>query len=92
MNDPKFVVWGTGIMGKAAAVFLGNERIRAFIDQNPVYQGLSYEGCPVISFSDYIKSYRNCHIIVSPRDHRSICALLNENNIDSYSILDEIIY
>ena len=42
-KNNKYIVWGTGVMGRIAMNFLGKKNIIAFIDENICYQGMEYE-------------------------------------------------
>lgn len=66
----ELVVWGVGERGRRLKKLIG-DKIIAFIDQD--YQSISsFEGIPVISFTDYIEKYYCCPIIVSPLINQTI--------------------
>lgn len=87
----KYVVWGVGVRGKMAVDFLGLPQICAFLETNPKLVHTECAGRPVISFEDYLREYRTCHIIVTPVDDASILAELAQHHIENYSRLKEII-
>ena len=88
----RYAVWGAGVRGNLALSFLGKNNVELFIEQNAKLQGTRIMGKPVISFEEYIKTYNDCYIIVSPNDNRDIINTLKNKGISGYSILGEIIY
>lgn len=84
----RFCIWGCGIRGKNVFRFLGREHICAFIDRNPDLQGSDYENVPVISFETYLRTYRDCIVIVTPHyGHEKILRDLKEANVEALSAL-----
>jgi len=84
----QFCIWGCGIRGKNIFHFIGEKRVQAFIDQNPVLQGTDYEGTPIVSFETYLREYRNCVVIVSPHyGHEKILKTLKQQKVEALSAL-----
>ena len=77
----KFAIWGTGQKGRISFDVLGMERVSCFIDSKKNIQGKSVQGCPVVSFEDYLKEYQDSLIIVSMLDCKAVIGELNDNGI-----------
>lgn len=60
-------VWGLGKRGKGIINLIGTERIAVIIDQSETVQGTFYQGIQVISPELFLKEYRHCPVIVTPK-------------------------
>lgn len=86
----KYVIWGAGVLGKRLYEFLGSD-VSAFIDSNPkVREAQEITDIPIIDFAEYLRSYRQCYILISPRFTAadSIERVLRQQGIDHYARLD----
>jgi hypothetical protein len=88
----EFVVWGIGLNGTVAVDFVGIENIVAFIDTNTDFIGENYFGRPVIDFDTYRVKYKNHFILITPKDHTKIVELLEQEKVNSYLLLSEILF
>lgn len=78
----KFVVWGKGVRGLHLIDLLSSEKIAAIVDQNKELQGTLYGGIQIISPETYLKEYRYCPILVTPRGYEEeIIQQLNQAGI-----------
>lgn len=87
-----FIIWGIGLNGTVAIDFVGIKNIVAFIDTNTDYIGENYFDRPVIDFNAYKTNYKDYFILITPNDHTKIVDLLEEEKIDSYLLLSEILF
>ena len=93
-KNNKYIVWGTGVMGRIAMNFFGKKNIIAFIDENICYQGMEYEGIKVISFEQYCNELKGADvfIVISPKDTYSIEEMINKEKLTNYVKLQDILY
>jgi hypothetical protein len=85
----KYVIWGTGVRGKEAFHFLGNERVVAFIDNNPKMQNTFLFDKPVISYDKYKENYSEYFIVVSMMHYKDVVSQLEADGEYRYFILSE---
>ena len=73
-ETPEVLVWGTGqlTMKLLAETSLANADIVAFVDSNPINQGLSLQGVPILAPSQ-VKSSMTPIIVASTLHYRAIC-------------------
>lgn len=63
----KYVVWGCGIMGIHLISMLGEtQRVVAIVESNKELHGSTYRGIPIISFDEFLLSYSEHPVIVTP--------------------------
>lgn len=98
MNLFKFAVWGFGSRGKDVVSWL-NDKIVCIVEQNRDYQHTDYKDIPIISPEDYVSSYSEYPIIVTPKGYeQEIKQGLIEQGIKSiicyyeYILLKDIFY
>lgn len=88
----KMVLWGRGVNTERFLFYTGTEDVVAIIDSNPAYHGTVWEGLPVINLEDYLASYEEYPIIVTPEIYADdIVAVLQEHNIERYILLKEVL-
>lgn len=88
----KIVLWGRGVNTERFLFYTGTEDVVAIIDSNPAYHGTVWEGLPVINLEDYLASYEEYPIIVTPEIYADdIVAVLQEHNIERYILLKEVL-
>lgn len=85
----KFVVWGSGTWGgyvyNSLKAFSYN--IEAYIDKNEAKIGTEFRGIPIISYGEYLSSYRDCIIIIAlleEKDRNDVKRILNRDNVRFY--------
>ena len=88
----KYAVWGTGIRGNLAVSFIGIENISVFIDEDIKMRRKNIYGRNIISYSDYLKDFNDCYIIVTPNDCSEIIRKLDASGVKHYSLLKDVIY
>ncbi|MBD5550036.1 MAG: DUF115 domain-containing protein [Lachnospiraceae bacterium] len=82
----KFVIFGCGKRGKRLLNILGEERVKAYIDNDIEKIDTVYNGIPIISLNTYIQKYRNYIIILTSSAYRlywreEIIEQLTNNNV-----------
>lgn len=88
----KFVVWGIGMNGTFAVDFVEITNIVAFIDTNVNFIGKQFFDRPIIDFNMYKEKYRDYFILITPKENEKIVELLEQEKIDSYMLLSEVIF
>ena len=77
----QMIIWGAGVIGLRLQKFLGDYCI-GFIDGDINKQGTVINGCPVISFEQYLEDYKGISIVVSMLvPSNAVNNLLKENSI-----------
>lgn len=89
MKELKWVIFGCGINGKMLADFMGHEKVVAFIDNNPVFQGTYVENIKVCSMEEYLDNYQEYLIAVTVRNNKEIQNQLQEHDIFQYLLLED---
>lgn len=82
----KYLIWGAGRRGERVLRVVGESNIIAYIDINKDKIGKKYYGKEVISFEEYLDSYVEFFLIISPREYRDIVDFLKSNEINQYFI------
>lgn len=85
----KFVLWGFGKRGKRFFEVCPKEKIVAIIDSNAELQGKIIDGCPIISFTEYKKRFREFDIVVGVDNNSAIQEKLEEEGIFCYHLLED---
>lgn len=85
----KYVIWGTGIRGRAVYEFLGEQKVGAFIDNNLDLQGKEVLGKPVISYEDYKNNFSDFFIIVSMIYYKELVQKLESDGEGKFLVLSE---
>lgn len=82
------VIFGSGQFGHDALMFMGNENIHCFCDNNPLFSGIIKYGKPIISFDELKEKYRDeiVLIAVSGVNAYDIARQCEENGILDYLI------
>ena len=86
----KFVLWGFGKRGKRFFEVCPKEKIVAIIDSNAELQGKIIDGCPIISFTEYKKRFREFDIVVGGDNNSAIQETLEEEGIFHYHLLEDV--
>lgn len=93
LNDSNCVLFGAGLIGESVYSFIsenigsGDDKIRCFVDNNPLKWGTNYMGKPVLSADEVFSSYNGEAVIISCGTGDAIMAQLSK-----YDIPDEKIY
>lgn len=63
----KYVIWGCGVLGKRLLYWLGQTwKVAAIVESNEELHGSTHRGIPIISFDEYLLSYSEYPVIVTP--------------------------
>ncbi len=73
---------GTECLGKLQRK--NKDSVAFFCDNNPQNCGLKLNGIQILSFSDFLKIYKNYHIIVTTPKNNDLVARLEANGIHDY--------
>lgn len=93
MNLSKVWLFGAGAFGSAALQYIGKEKVLGFIDNNKSKTGTTFCSRSIISLSNYINEDKHDAIVISTdvRNAYYISEQLEQNNIDNYLVLYDII-
>lgn len=81
----KFVIYGAGYRGKKILESMGCENVVAFIEKDSSKIGKRMEDIPVIDLQQYINSYQEYYIIISPAYDTTIETMLVSKGIYQFS-------
>lgn len=83
-KNTKYVLFGCGLEGRAMLRYLGDERVRCFVDNNK--NGSIVDGKQVISFDELKEmDFKTFTLLITPmRGYSSILRQLEENGIFNY--------
>ena len=86
-QTPEVMVWGTGQLALRllAETSLGSAKIVAFVDGNPIHQGVLLQGIPILA-PDQVESSATPIVVTSILHHHDIC-----NNIRQLGLPNPII-
>ena len=81
-QTPEVLVWGTGqlAMKLLAETSLANAEIVAFVDSNPINQGLFLRGIPILAPSQ-VKTSMTPIIVASTLHYRDICESIRQHEL-----------
>lgn len=84
----KFIIFGSGQIGYDALLFLGNDRVACFCDNNPSLAGTEKWGKPVISFAQLKAEYGDAIILIAVAGRKAydIAEQCEENGVSDYLI------
>lgn len=90
--NQNFIIWGAGNRGRFILDYCKKNgmNISAFIDSNPLLQGMIVDGCPVISFEDYMRLTEPDVIIVSPVHYENIVKVLQNAGVKRYLLYRDV--
>lgn len=85
----KYIIWGCGVRGKAAAYFIGIDKVQAFIDSDIEKQKKRFLGKEVISFEKYKQDYRGMFVVISMCWYKNAVMKLRDSDIYTYFLLSD---
>lgn len=91
-EDKKILLFGAGALGMSALKCLGEEKVTAFVDNNPNKVGQKIDGKEIFSFVDLKRIYRDYNVVISTDVRKAyyIARQLEQNGITNYVLSYEI--
>lgn len=91
-KNKKYILFGSGEIGKRALAYLGDEQVYCFVDNNPNSIGGTICGKNIISFSKLKEIKEDYNIIIAARSFYAfqIMEQLRENEIYNYEFFENI--
>ena len=81
------VIWGAGDRGERIIYHIGEENVRAVIDQSEKKRGTLFHGKKVICFEQYLEECSDCPIVISTHE-QEIAWTLEQKGIFHYLRMD----